>query len=133
MNKVLLMGRLGKDPEAKQTRYKNAMTKFSLATTEMAKDDEGNKTEKTVWHNIVSFNRQAETAAQFLKKGSQVVVDGKLVHRSWEGDDGQKKYATEIHANVITFCGSPGKKGDEVLPPPIPEKEMKFTEADCPF
>ena len=126
MNKVLLLGRLGKDPEVKETRFKSKMTKFSLATTDMGKGDDGQKTERTSWHNIVTFNRQAETCAEFLKKGSQVFIEGRLVHRSWESDDGQKKYATEIHAHSVTFTGS--KKDNQKV-----EKEWQPTSDDIPF
>ena len=126
MNKVLLLGRLGKDPEVKETRFKSKMTKFSLATTDMGKGDDGQKTERTSWHNIVTFNRQAETCAEFLKKGSQVFIEGRLVHRSWEGDDGQKKYAPEIHAHSVTFTGS--KKDNQKA-----EKEWQPTSDDIPF
>ena len=106
MNKVFLLGRLGKDPETKETRFKSKMTKFSVATTDIAKGEDGKKQERTSWHNIVAFNRQAETCAEFLAKGSQVFVEGRLVHRSWEADDGTKRYATEIHAHSVTFLGS---------------------------
>ena len=127
MNKVFLLGRLGKDPEAKTTRHKSKMVKFSLATSEFGKDEEGKKAEKTVWHNVVVFNRQAETCEQFLSKGSQVFLEGKLVHRSWDGDDGKKRYATEVHANVVTFCGEKTAKGA------APEKEVSFSSDDIPF
>jgi single-strand DNA-binding protein len=135
MNKVLLLGRLGKDPEEKQTRYKNTMAKFSLATTDIAKGEDGKKEERTSWHNIVAFNRQAETVCQFLKKGSQVFIEGKLVHRSWEGDDGQKKYSTEIHAHTVTFCGQKiqSQRNSEPQKDEKAEKELKFAEDDIPF
>lgn len=129
MNKTFLLGRLGKDPESKTTRHKSKMVKFSLATSEFGKDEEGKKVEKTVWHNVVVFNRQAETCEQFLSKGSQVFVEGKLVHRSWDGDDGKKRYATEIHAAVVTFCGEKTVKQSSRLE----EKEVSFSSEDIPF
>tara|TARA_R100000656_G_scaffold124994_2_gene104868 strand:- start:1327 stop:1716 length:390 start_codon:yes stop_codon:yes gene_type:complete len=129
MNKTFLLGRLGKDPESKTTRHKSKMVKFSLATSEFGKDEEGKKVEKTVWHNVVVFNRQAETCEQFLSKGSQVFVEGKLVHRSWDGDDGKKRYATEIHAAVVTFCGE--KTAKQSSRPE--EKEISFSSEDIPF
>ena len=129
MNKTFLLGRLGKDPESKTTRHKSKMVKFSLATAEFGKDEEGKKVEKTVWHNVVVFNRQAETCEQFLSKGSQVFVEGKLVHRSWDGDDGKKRYATEIHAAVVTFCGE--KTAKQSSRPE--EKEVSFSSEDIPF
>ncbi len=128
MNKVLLLGRLGKDPEIKETKHKSKMAKFSIATTDFGKGDDGQKIERTSWHNIVAFNRQAETCAQYLSKGSQVVIEGKLVHRSWDGDDGKKRYATEIHALVVTFCGE--KKSSSTK---LEEKEFVVTGEDMPF
>ena len=128
MNKVMLLGRLGKDPEVKQTRHNSKMCKFSVATSEFGKDSEGKKVEKTAWHNIVVFNRQAETCSEFLKKGSQVFLEGKLVHRSWDADDVTKRYATEIHAHVVTFCGEKSRGGS-----PGPQKDVSFSEVDIPF
>jgi single-strand DNA-binding protein len=134
MNKVLLLGRLGKDPEEKKTRYKNTMAKFSLATTDIGKGEDGKKEERTSWHNIIAFNRQAETVCQFLKKGSQVFIEGKLVHRSWEDENGQKKYSTEIHAHTVTFCGQSGQKSQsQGNVEPQKEKEMSFSEDNMPF
>lgn len=127
MNKVFLLGRLGKDPEIKETKHKSKMAKFSIATTDFGKGEDGKKVERTSWHNIIAFNRQAETCAQYLSKGSQVFIEGKLVHRSWDGDDGKKRYATEIHALVVTFCGE--KKSAA----PQPQAEQTFTSEDMPF
>jgi single-strand DNA-binding protein len=126
VNKVFLLGRLGKDPEIKETKHKSKMAKFSIATTDFGKGEDGKKVERTSWHNIIAFNRQAETCAQFLSKGSQVFIEGKLVHRSWEADDGSKRYATEIHAMVVTFCGEKRQKTEE-------QKPAQFTSEDIPF
>ena len=125
MNKVFLLGRLGKDPEIKETKHKSKMAKFSIATTDFGKGEDGKKVERTSWHNIIAFNRHAETCAQFLSKGSQVFIEGKLVHRSWEADDGTKRYATEIHALVVTFCGEKRQKAEE--------PKAQFTSEDIPF
>ena len=110
------------------------MAKFSLATTDIGKGEDGKKEERTSWHNIVAFNRQAETVCQFLKKGSQVFIEGKLVHRSWEDENGQKKYSTEIHAHTVTFCGQSGQKSQSKgNVEPQKEKEMTFSEDNMPF
>ena len=126
MNKVFLSGRLGKDPELKKTRHDSAMCKFSLATSEVGRE-EGKTVKKTGWHNIVVFNRQAETCHQYLKKGSQALIDGKLVHRSWDKDDGTKGYSTEIHAHFVEFQG--GKEDREKKE----SQDLSFTEVDIPF
>ena len=129
MNKVFLLGRLGKDPEVKETKYKSKMAKFSVATTDFGKGEDGKKTERTSWHNIIAFNRQAETCAHFLSIGSQVFIEWKLVHRSWEADDGSKRHATEIHAMVVTFCGE--KKGG--VTQKKESDEPQFSSEDIPF
>jgi single-strand DNA-binding protein len=109
INKVILIGNLGRDPELRRTATGSAVTDFSLATTEKFKDRDGNMKEQTEWHNIVAWNRTAETMAQYLKKGSSVYLEGKLRTRSWE-DNGVKKYKTEIIVNQFQFLG--GRSND---------------------
>jgi single-strand DNA-binding protein len=113
VNKVILIGNLGKDPELKFTPSGVAVAKFPLATTERFKDAEGNMQEHTEWHNIVLWRRQAELANEYLKKGSPVYIEGRIRTRSWEDKDGQKKYITEIEARQMQFLGRRGEGGGE--------------------
>ncbi len=99
LNRVTLIGRLGKDPEVRRLESGAAVAKFSLATSESYKDKEGNKVETTEWHNIVVWRTQAEIAEKFLKKGMLVYVEGKLTYREYTDKDNVKKYFTEIVAN----------------------------------
>jgi len=105
MNKVIVMGRLGRDPELKYTPTSLAVCSFSVATSESWKDKSGNRQEKTEWHNIVVYGKQAENCNMYLKKGRQALVSGKLQTRSWEDKQGSKRYMTEIVAENIQFIG----------------------------
>jgi len=100
VNKVILIGNLGKDPEVKYTPSGVQITKFSLATSDRVKRGE-NWEEKTDWHNIVLFGRQAEYAGEYLKKGMNVFIDGKISTRSWDDENGIRKYMTEVIGNVV--------------------------------
>ena len=122
MNKVILIGRLGNDPELKYTPNGTAQAQISLATSEKWKDSDGNQKEKTEWHRIIAWRRQAEFVGEWLKKGQLVSIEGKLQTRSWE-QDGQKKYMTEIIADNITMLGSraEGGGGDKTGGPPKDE------------
>ena len=99
LNKVQLIGRLGKDPEIKYTNDNVPVAKFSLATTEIYKDKSGQKQENTEWHNIVCWRSLAEIAEKYLTKGKQVYIEGKIKSRSWDDKDGVKRYITEIVAD----------------------------------
>ena len=102
VNKVMLIGRLGQEPEAKYTPNGTAVSNFSIATSEKWKDKaSGEWNEKTEWHRIVSWNKQAEFCNQYLKKGSLIYIEGKLVTRSWDDKEGQKRYMTEVVANTV--------------------------------
>jgi single-strand DNA-binding protein len=107
VNKVILIGTLGKDPELKYTPQGTAVAKFSMATNENFKDKQsGEWKERTEWHNIVCWQRTAEVAAEYLKKGRQVYIEGRLTTRSWDDKEtGQKKYMTEIVANDLVLLG----------------------------
>jgi single-strand DNA-binding protein len=106
VNKVLLLGNLGKDPEIRTTANGMTVATFSLATAERAKDSTGNWVDKTEWHNLVAFQRTAEIIRDYVKKGSQIFVEGKLQTRSWDDkESGQKKYRTEILVNELTLLG----------------------------
>jgi single-strand DNA-binding protein len=112
VNKVLLLGNLGKDPEIRTTPNGMTVATFSLATAERAKDSTGNWVDKTEWHNLVAFQRTAEIIRDYVKKGSQVFVEGKLQTRSWDDkESGQKKYRTEILVNELTLLGGRGEGG----------------------
>jgi single-strand DNA-binding protein len=99
LNKVTLIGHLGKDPELRNISSGATVTRFSLATSERYKDKDGNIQTQTEWHNIVLWRDQAEMAAKYLKKGMLVYVEGKITSRSWDDKDGNKRYITEIVAN----------------------------------
>ncbi len=116
VNKVILVGNLGKDPEVKYTPSGMAIARFSLATADRAKDKEGNWQDRTEWHNIAAFQRTAEIAAEYLKKGNRVYIEGKLHYDSWDDKEtGQKKYRTEILVNDLVLLGGPreGEGGGE--------------------
>jgi single-strand DNA-binding protein len=106
INKVILVGNLGKDPELRTTQDGQKVCSFSIATSEAWTDKSGQKQEKTEWHRVTVWGRQAENCAQYLSKGRQVYVEGKLSYRQWDDKEtGQKKYATDIIANTIQFLG----------------------------
>lgn len=105
VNKCMLIGNLGADPELKYTQGGTAVANFTLATTESWTKD-GEKQEKTEWHRVVVWQKLAEVAAKFLKKGSKAYVEGKVTYRSFENKDGQKVYMTEIVASDIRFLDS---------------------------
>ena len=112
VNKVILIGNLGKDPEVKYTPSGMAVANFTLATNERYKDKEGNWQDKTEWHNLVAFQRTAEIVGEYLKKGRSVYIEGKLQTRSWDDkESGQKKYRTEILVNDVVLLG--GREGGE--------------------
>ncbi len=109
VNKVILVGNLGKDPELKYTPQGTAVAKFSLATSEKYKDKAGEWQERTEWHNLVAWARTAEVAAEYLKKGSSVFIEGRLRTDSWDDKEtGQKKYRTEIIVNELVMLGGRG-------------------------
>jgi single-strand DNA-binding protein len=106
INKVIILGRLGKDPEVRQVGEGNSVCKLAIATSENWIDKSGTKQEKTDWHNIVVWGKLAEICGKYLSKGRQLYVEGKLQTRSWEDQQGQKRYTTEIVANTVEFIGS---------------------------
>lgn len=106
VNKVILVGRLGADPEMKSVGNGQNVARLSVATSEQWTGKDGQKQERTEWHRVVVWGRQAENCAKHLSKGRQVYVEGRLQTRSWEDAQGQKKYATEIVANTVQFLGA---------------------------
>jgi single-strand DNA-binding protein len=132
LNKVLLIGHLGKDPEVSYTASGVAVAKFSIATNERWKDQDGNTQERTEWHNIVAWRKLAEICGQYLKKGSKVYLEGRLQTRSWDDKNtGVKRYTTEIIADDLIMLDSKGgsmeDNGRVTEEPSAPEKE------DLPF
>ena len=103
LNKALIIGNLTRDPEMKALPSGAKVTSFSVATNRVWKDKDGKRQEGTDYHNIVVFGRQAETVAQYLKKGSSALVEGRIQTRSWDGQDGKKNYRTEIVADRVQF------------------------------
>ncbi len=136
LNKVMLIGHLGGDPELKYTPGGAAVATFSVATNETYKDKEGNQQEKTDWHRIVVWNKLAEIAAEYLKKGRLVYLEGRLQTRSWNDKDGNKRYTTEVVAQNLQMLdrkeggGAPDIPipADELAPPP-PQSDRE----DLPF
>ncbi len=121
LNKAFLFGNLTRDPEMKSLPNGNKVTSFSLATNRVYKDQAGNKQEQTEYHNIVVFGRQAETSAQYLKKGQGVMIEGRIQTRSWDDKTtGEKKYRTEIVADAVQFGpkagGSSAPQGEGYTP-----------------
>ena len=108
VNKVILVGNLGADPEMRYTPGGMAVANFKLATSENFKDKEGNKQTKTEWHRVVAFGKLAEICGEYLSKGKQVYIEGKIQTRSWEDKDGNKKYTTEIVVNIMQMLGGRG-------------------------
>tara|TARA_A100000171_G_scaffold24058_1_gene22373 strand:+ start:1497 stop:1934 length:438 start_codon:yes stop_codon:yes gene_type:complete len=106
VNKVILVGNLGKDPEVRHLESGRAVANFSLATSETYKNKQGERVTTTEWHNIVLWSPLAEIAEKFLKKGSQVYIEGKLTTRSWDDQDGNKRYTTEVVGNNLTMLGT---------------------------
>ncbi len=111
VNKVILLGRLGQDPELKYTPSGSGVCNFSVATSESWTDKSGQKQEKTEWHRIVVWGKLAELCNQYLAKGRQVFVEGKLQTRSWDDKDGNKRYTTEINAATVQFIGGQAQAG----------------------
>jgi len=106
VNKVILIGNLGQDPELRYTGSGTAVCNFSLATTESYKDRDGNMVENTEWHRVVAWARLAEICGEYLSKGRQVYIEGQLQTRSWEDKDGNTRYTTEIKAREMQMLGS---------------------------
>ncbi|ADV81731.1 single-stranded DNA-binding protein [Terriglobus saanensis] len=107
VNKVMLLGNVGKDPEMRASQSGMVIASFSLATADRQKDQTGNWVDKTEWHNLVCFGRTAEIVRDYVKKGTQLFVEGKIQTRSWDDkESGQKKYRTEILVNELSLLGS---------------------------
>ncbi|MBE9540860.1 MAG: single-stranded DNA-binding protein [Proteobacteria bacterium] len=136
VNKAILIGRLGADPEVRYTNSGTAVANFNMATSVNFTDKNGEKTEKTEWHRIVAFGRLGEICGEYLSKGKQVYIEGRLQTREWEDRDGNKKRTTEIVAGTMQMLGAASDKvrgdvSDE--PPPVSDIPNIGTEDDVPF
>lgn len=133
VNKVILIGRLGKDPESKSLPSGEAVTNFSVATSESWKDRNGHSQERTEWHNIVTFRKVAEIAAQYLKKGSHVYIEGSIRTRKWQDQSGADRYTTEIVCGQMKMLGSKGDSGQEEYSQPAKQAAPAQAPAPDPF
>lgn len=124
LNKAMLIGRLGQDPEVRYTQSNTAVANFSLATNERYKDRNGEFQEKTEWHRIVAWGRTAEICQEYLKKGSLVYIEGPIETREWEDKEGQKRYTTEVKALTMRMLDS---RSDQMSGPDAPSNTGKST------
>jgi len=137
VNKVILVGNLGRDPEVRYTRDGKAVANLSVATTDSWKDAQGERQERTEWHRVVAWDKLAEIAKEYLSKGKQIYVEGRLQTRSWEDKDGNKRYTTEVRMDQMVMLG--GREGSSrgSGPPSGPEEfqrePFQATEEDVPF
>lgn len=135
VNKVILLGNLGKDPEIQHFDSGVKKAAFSLATTEVYKNKEGNKVEQTEWHNIVLWRDLADLAEKYLRKGSQIYIEGKIRTRSWEDKDSNKRYVTEVIGDKITMVGRKKETNSENTTVETTNNEpiISAPEDDLPF
>jgi single-strand DNA-binding protein len=129
-NKVILIGRLGRDPELRYTPSGTPVVNFPLATSETFIDKDGNRQEKTEWHRVVVWSKQAESVANYLSKGRLALVEGSLQTRKWTDNQGQERYTTEIRAQRVVFLDSQGSSINEDTPTPMSPKKEPFVEED---
>ena len=130
VNKAIIIGNLGKDAEVRYTPGGTAVANISVATTETWNDKtSGQRQEKTEWHRVAIWGKTAEAIGEYLTKGRQVYVEGRIETRQWDDKDGQKRYTTEIRSDRVVLLGGRGDGPDHVAPAPKPE----LTEDDIPF
>ncbi|MED5262487.1 MAG: single-stranded DNA-binding protein [Myxococcota bacterium] len=137
INKAILIGNLGRDPELRYTQNGQAMANFTLATTESWTDKtSGQKQERTEWHRIVAWGRTAEICAQYLSKGRTVYIEGRIQTREWEDKEGQKRWTTEVNAQTVQFLGGPRGADAEGTPADTsaaPASTAPSQDDDIPF
>jgi single-strand DNA-binding protein len=131
VNKVILIGNLGRDPEVRYLPSGDAVANITIATTETWKDKGGEKQEQTEWHRVAMFGKTAEIAGEYLKKGSQVYIEGKLQTRKWTDKEGQERYTTEIRADRMQMLGS-RSGGSERMAPPDDDAPPRSTSTAAP-
>jgi single-strand DNA-binding protein len=113
VNKVILLGNLGRDPELRYTQGGQAVANFTLATSENWNDKNGERVERTEWHRVVVWGRVAELCSKYLSKGRSVYLEGRIQTREWEDKEGQKRYTTEVNAQTVQFLGNNRSEGSE--------------------
>ena len=139
LNKVLLIGNLGKDPEMWSLPSGQPVASFTLATSRRWRDKNGQKQELTEWHRIVVWGKQAEICGQYLTKGRQIYVEGRIRTRQWQDQQGQKRYSTEIVAQTVQMLGSRAERGPDDVAATVPPDEPMGAESgpgaddDIPF
>lgn len=143
LNKVMIIGRLTRDPEIRTTPNGANVAAFSVATGFSWTDQQGQKKEQTEFHNVVAWRKLADIIGQYLKKGSQVYIEGRLQTRNWEGQDGKKNYRTEIVADNLIMLGRPGSSSAPAATSPIVEESapaptqstpsIQIEDSDMPF
>lgn len=134
INKAIVVGNLGNDPESNTLPSGGSVTNISVATSETWKDkNTGENQERTEWHRIVLFNRLGEIAAEYLKKGSKVYVEGQLRTRKWQDKEGNDRYSTEIIGKEMQMLDSKGSSGSAPSQQPEPSQNSAFLEDDIPF
>ena len=139
VNKVILVGNLGRDAELRYTPGGAAVATINRATTEVWNDKAGQRQEKTEWHRVVLWGKSAESLSEYLTKGKQIYVEGRLQTRQWDDKDGNKRYTTEIRGDRIVLLGGGGRgttvdRGDSMgAHPPSPEVTEPLTDDDIPF
>lgn len=133
INKVILVGHLGRDPEVRYTPSGDAVADVSLATTEFYKDKNGERNEKTEWHNLVMWRAQAEFAKEWLKKGQLVYAEGRLQTRTWDDKEGQKRSKTEIQVDQITILGGMVSRGKSDNDTPKEKDDSTAADEEIPF
>jgi single-strand DNA-binding protein len=136
VNKVILIGNLGRDPETRYTQGGTPVSNFTMATTERWTDPSGEKKERTEWHRIVVWGKQAEIASQYLRKGRQVYIEGSLQTREWTDREGNKRQTTEVRAQRLQLLGRPEDRAGAQAPhaaEEVAEPDPGFGEDDVPF
>lgn len=137
VNKVILIGRCGKDPETRYMTNGEAVTNVSIATSESYKDKNGEKVDKSEWHNLVFYRKLAEIAGEYLKKGALIYVEGKIQTRKWEDKEGKDRYTTEIICHEMKMIGGKKEASEESQPKqqakPEPKKSFDDFDDEIPF
>ena len=144
VNKVILIGNLGRDPEIRYVRDGTPVANLRIATTETWNDQNGQRQERTEWHRIVAWGKLAEIAKEYLSKGRQIYVEGRLQTRSWDDREGKKRYTTEVRADQMIMLGTRGSGKDFPAPPDAeppseqppeqpPDQPFEATDEDVPF
>jgi len=127
VNKVILIGNLGKDPEVRFTKNGQAVASFSVATTEKWTNKDGEKEEKTEWHNVSAWGKLGEICGEYLSKGQQVYLEGRLQTREWEDKEGNKRQRTEVVAHQMVMLGQKGSgRSAEASEPPVDDDDIPF-------